>query len=811
MNNKNICPVCEKTAIVWCKCASFIKHTIDDLNNGHGYKCENNHSWTYNTKNGEVMIINQDIKEDMKPSTNPTKMGNKVSDGFKKQNIKGLKITENNMENTTFNIGDIVTWNGTKGSLSSKQLYMIQAKPINKIIDINGDNVIFENGYAFPLISIRPAEEQEILKYEYDEQLKRNVNPAKYDLNETSSSSSSGQYSSKFFVDPNNLKGRKPLYKGGVIIEPNPNTHDAGVNSFKVIKGKLNESEMKTLDELLVKNLDKIGEEGKKFKIKTKDGRVVVVKYLGKSEKSYNNIKPKHAFRSLTTDDEGYNDVVQLTDDEVRNKVHLYTTANDKVTEEDTMEEAFGRDIKQYLDDKGELTSIKTNEKLNNAIDEYISQLQQTSDNKFQTEYPNSWEKGLAPKFEKSVGEKYIKILMIAPGQKSPFCFIDINGNIYKPATFATPAKGVRGNVYNEKKPLSGRELYIREEENIGEAKEFKVDPKYTHFAVRKDNNLIVNGWDYKGVDKNDIIYYVKMDLNDLFPNNRASDFKVLTIKGLEKQGINPFDWNSWEKTNDSEIDETTGASSSGAYTGKLMARIGKPKPTYTGGKLVSLMEFNTEDSIVGKYVFYNTEKNKEIKRAKIDKIGKSLLNRDRQYLNLDNGDKLIISSEDVNDLENNGKVISQYLSAINPLRIKIMNDLKVSNQLKETIEKIAKEFNTNTDKVGNFVMESIDFNNISFEEDSFFNELPMVKEEVKVTEPTKEDLEFKSYINETIEKIKGFMIKNEIPENVINDRITESYINSEDEIGNILKESFTKKIKTTYLAKKIYNEYVII
>ena len=698
--------------------------------------------------------MNKEIKEDIKPSTKSTKMGNKVAGEFKKQNIKGLKITENNMENTTLKIGDIVAWNGNKENLSSKQLYMVQAKPINKIIDIKDNNVIFETGYTLPMVAVKIANEQEMLQYQYEEQVKRSINPAKYDLQETSTSASSGQYSSKYFVDGKNGKGKKPLYKGGVIIEPNTNTHDSGVNSFKVIKGKLNESEMKQVDELLVKNLDKLIGDGRKFKIKTKDGRIAVVSYLGQSVKDKTlNPKQKHMFKSQSPDAEGYDDVFQFDDKETQNKVHLYTTPNDKVTEENMKE--------QY----------RTN-----------------------------------------------------------------------------------------------------------------VNKKYTHFAVRKSNNMIVNGWDYKGTDKDDIIYYSKMDLNDIFPDNKLSEFKILSVKALEKQGINPFDWDSWEKTNPSgrindmvnnwnnvgvafsnvnnddseffkaigvsaseigtasdtgvdifyydvnkysdskeahkayfnhqikthELDETTTSASSGAYTGKLMAKVGKSKPTYPGGQLVSLMEFNTDNSLIGQYVLYNTERNKEVKKAKISKIGNSFMNKERHYINLDNGDKIIMSKDDVNDLQNDGKVVSQYLSSSNPVRLKVLPMLKFGGNLKESIEKIAKEFNITNDKVESLIKESIVNNNINVE-DTFFNELPIVKEEVKVIESTKEDLEFKSYVTETINNIKDVMVKNGITESAINDRITESYINSEEEIDKILNESFTKKIKTTYLAKKIYNEYVII
>ena len=78
--------------------------------------------------------------------------------------------------------------------------------------------------------------------------------------------------------------------------------------------------------------------------------------------------------------------------------------------------------------------------------------------------------------------------------------------------------------------------------------KNFKVDKSYTHFAIRKSNNKIITGWDYKGLDKEEIIHYSKIDLKDLFPETKLSEFLILSLNTLNKKNINPFDWNNWEK-----------------------------------------------------------------------------------------------------------------------------------------------------------------------------------------------------------------------------------------------------------------------
>lgn len=42
---------------------------------------------------------------------------------------------------------------------------------------------------------------------------------------------------------------------------------------------------------------------------------------------------------------------------------------------------------------------------------------------------------------------------------KSAFCFVDYAGNIYKPAGWKAPAKGIRGNL-NGYRPMTSGELY---------------------------------------------------------------------------------------------------------------------------------------------------------------------------------------------------------------------------------------------------------------------------------------------------------------------------------------------------------------
>ena len=97
------------------------------------------------------------------------------------------------------------------------------------------------------------------------------------------------------------------------------------------------------------------------------------------------------------------------------------------------------------------------------ALEEYVSKVQEESNTKFQTQYPNSWANGQAPIFSINEGKRYFKVISRYPGNGggSAFCFIDrATGDIFKPAGYNAPAKGARGNILNDKLPLTGGSMY---------------------------------------------------------------------------------------------------------------------------------------------------------------------------------------------------------------------------------------------------------------------------------------------------------------------------------------------------------------
>jgi len=85
----------------------------------------------------------------------------------------------------------------------------------------------------------------------------------------------------------------------------------------------------------------------------------------------------------------------------------------------------------------------------------------------------------------------------------------------------------------------------------------FELGAGYTHFAILKANGKIATGWNYsslydkdeKAYDNYSIQVYVREDIMNDFPENKLSDFKLVTRKYLDKKNVNPSDTNNWFKT----------------------------------------------------------------------------------------------------------------------------------------------------------------------------------------------------------------------------------------------------------------------
>lgn len=76
----------------------------------------------------------------------------------------------------------------------------------------------------------------------------------------------------------------------------------------------------------------------------------------------------------------------------------------------------------------------------------------------------------------------------------------------------------------------------------------YAQEGNYTHFAVNKQTNKIVNGWDYSDHDNAELRQFARdYFIQDLIDNDLdPTQYTILTRIGCKKRGINPDDDNQW-------------------------------------------------------------------------------------------------------------------------------------------------------------------------------------------------------------------------------------------------------------------------
>lgn len=70
-----------------------------------------------------------------------------------------------------------------------------------------------------------------------------------------------------------------------------------------------------------------------------------------------------------------------------------------------------------------------------------------------------------------------------------------------------------------------------------------KINKKYTHFAVSKEDGKIADAWETLD-DIETLKHYANLDLKD--NDHNPKDFNILSAKTLIKRGINPYDSDNW-------------------------------------------------------------------------------------------------------------------------------------------------------------------------------------------------------------------------------------------------------------------------
>ena len=94
----------------------------------------------------------------------------------------------------------------------------------------------------------------------------------------------------------------------------------------------------------------------------------------------------------------------------------------------------------------------------------------------------------------------------------------------------------------------AGSSLEDEDEETIEEGETFQNNQNYSHFAVNKATNKIVNGWDYSEYDPSELRQFKKdyFDVDMVDYGFNPKDYKIVTGKFLLRQGIDPNDNNNW-------------------------------------------------------------------------------------------------------------------------------------------------------------------------------------------------------------------------------------------------------------------------
>lgn len=91
----------------------------------------------------------------------------------------------------------------------------------------------------------------------------------------------------------------------------------------------------------------------------------------------------------------------------------------------------------------------------------------------------------------------------------------------------------------NKDKSFKGKKLALSEG--------ILADNNYTHFAINKSTNKILEAWNYSNTDNESIRYYCKEDLKSLDLPLKPSQIKVITEKAVMALGLNPQDINDWD------------------------------------------------------------------------------------------------------------------------------------------------------------------------------------------------------------------------------------------------------------------------
>jgi hypothetical protein len=240
----------------------------------------------------------------------------------------------------------------------------------------------------------------------------------------------------------------------------------------------------------------------------------------------------------------------------------------------------------------------------------------------------------------------------------------------------------------------------LNEQENM----ENEINPDYTHFAIDKETNKIVNGWEYDSdMDKESIAEYCKMDIIDM--DLEPKDIKINTTKFLKSKGIDPFNTDNWINLTDLNSTKNNKTLEEGICEGCKKSICECDKTMYESkivkNKKIVLKEsdlIKLIETIISEDVPNLKTKNEKINKKSTDETDKKIKN----YLKFDgNTNPTFPKSNTSNKIKkvNNTKEEDEIVSAN---RGRSSQDLNYDNEPRKEFKERLKKSLTGDSTMGN-------------------------------------------------------------------------------------------------------------
>ena len=227
------------------------------------------------------------------------------------------------------------------------------------------------------------------------------------------------------------------------------------------------------------------------------------------------------------------------------------------------------------------------------------------------------------------------------------------------------------------------RKSYVLKFEQGGEimSKGGKINKKYAYFALATSDNKIVNAWEIVD-DVESLKYYAKEDMKDM--DFKPYDYKLLSKAALIRQGIDPFNVDSWRKNEYADGGEVFGRYS----LSDIRTQIQAAKANGNKGNF----KWTSDDGKTLKMFDANIDWNKDTKEDKFPYIKVTYSNEDKTVSKIYTSTQLIELRDDLNNfqkeddyiykLEKGGEV--KFKDKVKAVKASLLKTKKVSPKVQK-------------------------------------------------------------------------------------------------------------------------------